>query len=78
MVGHIKLVIDNIIDDLHQNVTKEIMDISVLPGDDKSRISSVFHNMKNPFSGLETQYLQSKYFEENFAVVVSFTNMIYK
>ena len=67
MVGHTKLAIDNIIDDLHQNITKEISD------DDKSRISSVFHNTKNPFSGLETQYLQSIYFEENFAVV-SFTN----
>ena len=52
VVGHTKLAIDNIIDDLYQ----EIMDISVLPGDDKSRISSVFHNTKNPFSGLETQY----------------------
>ena len=68
VVGHTKLAIDNIIDDLHQNVTKEIS------GDDKSRISSVFHNTKNPFNGLETRYLQSKYFEENFAVVVSFTN----
>ena len=36
------------------------MDISVLPGDDKSRISSVFHNTKNPFSGLEVNRILKK------------------
>lgn len=71
VVNHTKVAVDNIIDDLHQSVAREMMSISVLSDGDKSRISSVFHNATNPFSGLETQYLQSKYFEETFAVVVS-------
>ena len=57
---------------MHQGVAKEVMNItSDLSDRDKSRIYSVFHNAKNPFNGLETWYLQSKFFEENFAVVVS-------
>jgi len=40
------------------------MDISAL-SDDKSRINVVFYNAENPFSGLETQYLQSKYLKKN-------------
>lgn len=74
-VGQLKVTVDNIVDDLHQAVDREIMNTPGLSDDDKSRISSVFHNVKNPFSGLETQYLQSKYFEENFALVVSLFNI---
>ena len=67
-----KVTVDNIIDDLHQGVAKEVMNITIdLSDGDKSRIYSVFHNAKKTFNGLETWYLQSKYFEENFAVVVS-------
>ena len=68
IVGHTKVANDNVIDDLHQSIAREPINIS---DDDKSRISSVFHNANNPFNGLETQYLQSKYFEENFDFVVS-------
>ena len=60
-VGQMKATVDNITDDLHQGVAREIMNItSDLSDDDKSRICSVFHNAKNSFNGLETQYLQSK------------------
>ena len=71
-VDQIKTTVEHIIDDLREGVAREVMNItSELSDDDKSRIYSVFDNAKNPFSGIETQYLQSKYFEENFAVVVS-------
>ena len=71
-VDRMKVTVDNIIDDLHQGVAKEVINVtSDLSDADKLRIYSVFHNAKNPFNGLETRYLQSKYFEENFAVVVS-------
>ena len=71
-VDRMKVTVDNIIADLHQGVAKEVMNVtSDLSDGDKLKIYSVFHNARNPFNGLETRYLQSKYFEENFAVVVS-------
>lgn len=34
-------------------------------------ISSIFTNLVDPFHGLETQFLQEKYFTERFGVIVS-------
>lgn len=64
VVGQTKDTIQNIIDRLHQSVREQIS------GEDQSNLDSIFESASNPFSGLETQYLQSKYFEKNLGLVV--------
>lgn len=33
-------------------------------------VSEVFSNLKQPFEGLDSEYLQTKYFKENFRLLV--------
>ena len=44
-----------------------------LPSDVHNSLKGIFTNqtLTNPFAGLETRYLQDKYIEENFGLVVN-------
>ena len=64
--------IDFVIDDLYQAVNKEIKEVPGLSEDDAVRITSVFSN----FTNLETQYFQSKFYEENFGLIVSVSGFV--
>jgi len=56
--------IQNIIENLHHLVKDSI------PSGHQSNLNFIFENVRNPYTGLETQYLQSKYIENNLGVVV--------
>ena len=70
-VTQMKENIDFVIDDLHQAVHEKIREVPGLTEDDAVRITSIFNNFSSPFTNLETQYFRSKFYEENFGLIVS-------
>jgi len=70
-VTQMKENIDFVIDDLHQAVHEKIREVPGLTEDDAVRITSIFNNFSSPFTNLETQYFQSKFYEENFGLILS-------
>jgi len=70
-VSQMKNAVDKMVDDLCSAVGEEVKKTSSLTDEDVIRILSVFQSTRNPFMGLETQYLQSKYFYNYFSLVVS-------
>jgi len=64
VVAQTKDTIQTVIDNLHQSVCGSTFSES------QSDLNQIFENALNPYSGLETQYLQSKYIESNLGVVV--------
>lgn len=70
-VTQMKNSIDQVVNDLHQAVDREMREVAGLYEDDSARIMSLFNNFSNPFMSLETHYFQSKFYEENFGLIVS-------
>ena len=71
VVSQTKHIVDNIVTDLHSAAEKEIKKLSCLNDEDASGILSVFTDVRDPFLGLETHYLQCKFYEEHFGFLVS-------
>ena len=44
-------------------------------GNDSIIVDEVFEKMKNPFSGLETKFLQEKYMVKEFQILVRITTI---
>ena len=53
------------------DAVKECLKDSAVGMEIMSRIDNIFHNYKTPFEGLQTSYLQHKYYAEFFNYVVS-------
>ena len=53
------------------DAVKECLKDSTVGVETMSRIDNIFHDYKTPFEGLETSYLQQKYYTEFFNFVVS-------
>ena len=63
--------IDFVVNDLHQAVDEGMREVPDLSEDNVARITSIFSNFSSPFTNLETHYFQSKFYEENFGLIVS-------
>lgn len=77
VVSQTKHIVDNVVTDLHSAAEKEIKKLSCLNDEDASRILSVFTDVRDPFLGLETHYLQCKFYEEYFGFLVSTHTYLY-
>ena len=64
VVSQTKDTIQTVNDNLHQSVHDSIC------SGNQPNFDHIFESAPNPYSGLETQYLQSKYIENNLGVVV--------
>ena len=71
VVSQTKHMVDNVVTDLRSAAEKEIKKLSCLNDEDASGILSVFTDVRDPFLGLETHYLQCKFYEESFGFIVS-------
>lgn len=71
VVSQTKHTVDNVVTDLCSAVKREIKKLSCLNDEDVSGILSVFTDVREPFLGLETHYLQCKFYEEYFGFLVS-------
>ena len=71
VVSQTKHIVDNVVTDLRSAAEKEIKKLSCLNDEDASGILSVFTDVRDPFLGLETHYLQCKFYEEHFGFLVS-------
>lgn len=71
VVSQTKHIVDNVVTNLCSAAEKEIKKLSCLNDEDASGILSVFTDVRDPFLGLETHYLQCKFYEEYFGFLVS-------
>lgn len=62
-----KALFDSTVTRLQAGVRQKLSQIGV----DAQVADEVFHELKDPFTGLETEYLQSKYITKEFNIVVS-------
>ena len=74
-VTQMKSNIDHVVNNLHLAVDSETREMPGLSEDDVARITAMFSSFSNPFTDLQTHYFQSKFFEENFGLIVSTENV---
>lgn len=71
IVQDAKMMVQSTIDSLRVQLVEKIKEYTSLPDENVEEIAQVFHeDSLNPFDGLETLYLQERYFEEHFNYVV--------
>ena len=67
IIQQIKQMISFAVDDVEEKVKKHLVDQGIPELD----ISGCFEDMCNPFKLLETEYMQNKFYQENFNLIVS-------
>ena len=75
IIGSSQALFDETVSRLHAGVRLKFAESGISP-DMSADVDTVFSDLKDPFTGLETKYLQSKYFNETFHVPVSFDSCI--
>lgn len=63
----VKQMISFTIDDVEEKIKKQLVDQGI-----ELDICKCFEAVRNPFIHLETEYMQNKFYEENFNLIVSF------
>ena len=68
-----RIILERTVDMLQEKVMQKLKAVNTISSEDVSEIQSVFTSpsVRNPFDGLESLYLQEKFFQENFNYVVS-------
>lgn len=64
--------LQNTVEDMQASVMRTLNSFSSITDDEKSQVEAIFTDNKrwNPFQGLESHYLQERYYQENFNYVV--------
>ena len=70
MIQDVKCLFGSVMDKLRLDIIKELQGAGYLSDDQLRSIDTLFNAAANPFQGLETAYLQDKYFKEHLNYLV--------